>query len=263
MEPKISIITVVFNGAKTLERTILSVVNQNYSNLEYIVIDGGSTDGTIEIIKRYNKYISQWVSEKDEGISDAFNKGIKLATGDWVGLINSDDWYENQVFSLLAHVKPDIDIVYGNLQYWRNFHKDYNFKANHLNLLKEMTLNHPASFVKRHVYLNYGMFDIKYKYAMDYDLMLRFFLAKLSFEHQDKTFAHFSLDGVSDKYWLNAYIEVRNIKLKNGLSSALAHSYYFFQVFRTGISRTLQRIGFSRLVSWYRINLSLMKKSKN
>ena len=89
----ISIITVVLNGEKTLERTIKSVINQSYKNFEHIVIDGGSTDGTIKILKKYSKKISYWKSEKDKGIYDAMNKGIKKSKGNIIGILNSDDYY--------------------------------------------------------------------------------------------------------------------------------------------------------------------------
>lgn len=94
---KISIVTVSYNAAKTIEQTIKSVINQTYSNIEYIVIDGGSTDGTVDIIRKYEDRIAYWVSEPDGGIFDAMNKGIKVATGEVVGIINSDDWYEHDL----------------------------------------------------------------------------------------------------------------------------------------------------------------------
>ncbi|HOT76744.1 MAG TPA: glycosyltransferase [Candidatus Wallbacteria bacterium] len=91
--PKVSVITIVYNGAAGIERTIKSVLGQGYKNLEYIIVDGGSIDGTIDIVKKYEDKIARWVSEKDRGISDAMNKGIALATGDIVGMIHADDWY--------------------------------------------------------------------------------------------------------------------------------------------------------------------------
>lgn len=100
--PLISIITVVYNGEKYLEQTIQSVINQTYKNIEYIVIDGGSTDGTLDIIKKYEEHISYWVSESDKGLYDAMNKGIGVAKGELIGMINSDDWYELEAVEIMA-----------------------------------------------------------------------------------------------------------------------------------------------------------------
>ncbi len=100
--PVISIITIVFNGEKYLDQTIRSVLDQNYPSVQYIIIDGGSTDNSINIIKKYEKDLYFWISEKDNGISDAFNKGIARATGDIIGIINADDWYEHNTFERVA-----------------------------------------------------------------------------------------------------------------------------------------------------------------
>src|ERR1700719_3728267 len=100
--PVISIITIVFNGEKYLDQTIRSVLDQNYPSVQYIIIDGGSTDNSLNIIKKYEKDLYLWVSEKDKGISDAFNKGIARATGDIIGIINADDWYEPETFKRVA-----------------------------------------------------------------------------------------------------------------------------------------------------------------
>lgn len=117
---KVSIITVVWNNADTIKDAIESVLNQTYKNIEYIIVDGGSTDGTIEIIQSYGNKISKFISEKDEGIYDAMNKGIKLATGDIVGILNSDDFYKsNDVIETVVRefISKDIDCLYGDLEY--------------------------------------------------------------------------------------------------------------------------------------------------
>lgn len=117
-EPLVSIITVVFNGEKYLEQTILSVLNQTYSNIEYIIIDGGSSDATLDIINKYTDKIDYWVSEPDSGIYDAMNKGISLATGQLIGIINSDDWYElDAVEEIVRAYKDGSTIIYGFMRH--------------------------------------------------------------------------------------------------------------------------------------------------
>ena len=115
---KISIITVSYNAVKTIEETINSVLNQSYSNIEYIIIDGGSRDGTVDIIKKYQDKINVWISEPDKGIYDAMNKGIKLAKGDWIGIINSDDCYCIDAFDTILNTiskNPNAELIFGNL----------------------------------------------------------------------------------------------------------------------------------------------------
>ncbi len=116
--PKVSIITVVYNGIAHLEQTIQSVLNQTYDNVEYIIIDGGSTDGTVELIKKYEESIAYWVSESDGGIYDAMNKGISNATGEIVGLINADDWYETGTIEKVVETfqNSEVDVVHGSME---------------------------------------------------------------------------------------------------------------------------------------------------
>ncbi len=174
---KISIITIVFNDVKHIEKTIRSVLGQDIQDLEYIIIDGGSTDGTVEIIEKYLDSIDIFISEKDNGIVDAFNKGIQKASGDIIGLVNSGDFLEKGTLQKVSdEFKKDssIDVVYGNVQYWSDDQKEYLYKASHHLLAKFMSINHPAVFVRKELYNRYGLFDNTYKVAMDYDLMLRF-----------------------------------------------------------------------------------------
>jgi hypothetical protein len=156
--PLVSIVTVVYNGAATLERTIQSVLGQGYANIEYVVVDGGSTDGTLDLLRRYEDRLDLWVSERDKGIYDAMNKGVALCTGEWVGLINADDWYEGDTVERVvkaAKARPDINIVHGDIWiHYPNAHRKQKTAKRNGFLLTywEMVLNHPSFFVRRSYY---------------------------------------------------------------------------------------------------------------
>lgn len=157
-EPLVSIVTVVYNGASTLERTIQSVLAQNYPNIEYVVVDGGSTDGTVDLLRKYEDRLDLWVSERDRGIYDAMNKGIALCTGEWVALINADDWYEAGAVAKVVEAakrRADINIVHGDIWiHYPNGHRKLKKAKRNGFLLKywEMVLNHPSFFVRRSYY---------------------------------------------------------------------------------------------------------------
>lgn len=179
---KVSIITVSYNSAETIEETIQSVISQDYPSIEYIIIDGKSTDQTLDIVRKYEDKIATLVSEKDKGIYDALNKGISMATGDIVGLLHADDLYSNyQVISdIVAQFKQShADAVYADLNYvdridtnriirkWKSGeYKEGMFK-------KGWMPPHPTFFVKRECYTKYGIFNLKLRSSADYELMLR------------------------------------------------------------------------------------------
>ena len=208
MNLKVSIITVCFNSEKTIEDTIKSVVNQTYENIEYIVIDGGSTDKTIEIINKYKENISTLISEKDNGIYDAINKGIKLASGDIIANLNSDDFYiDNKVISdvVAAFNEAKTDLLYADLyyvdtkdtskiiRYWKS--KQYKEGL----FLKGWMPPHPTFFVKKEVYQNYGMFNLEFKSAADYEIMLRFIHRyKASITYLPRVIVRMRVGGVSN-----------------------------------------------------------------
>ena len=179
--PKISIITPSYNQVEFLERTILSVLNQNYPNLEYIIIDGGSTDGSIEIIKKYENRITYWVSEKDLGQSNAINKGIKIATGDWIGWQNSDDVYTLNAFhdlSLCINKNIDKNLFIGNVTLIDSndiFIRELNYvKPTYLSLIAEgMVLTNQAAFWKRDIHNQIGDLNENLHYAFDFEWFLR------------------------------------------------------------------------------------------
>ena len=180
---KVSIITVSLNSANTIEDCIKSVVNQSYKNIEYIIIDGGSTDGTLDIIKKYGNKISFWISEKDYGVFDAMNKGINLATGEIVGIINSDDiYFDDFVIENIVEfiTKKNVDTCYGNLIYVdrKNTNRIIRFwksgKYNKTKFKRGWMPPHPTFFVKNQIYKKYGSFNLKFPIVADYEIMLRF-----------------------------------------------------------------------------------------
>ena len=260
MSIKVSIITIVLNQSKTLKKTIDSVKNQNYDNIEYIIIDGGSTDGTIEVIKENNKYISHWISEKDKGISDAFNKGLKFCTGELIGIINADDWYEKDAIRNVVSQMKSGDVFYGNMQYWKKNTKTHLAHANHTFLNKEMTINHPTVFVKKKVYDLLGNFDLTYSCAMDYELLLRFYTNKVKFVYIKKTITHMQGDGISDINWLLGCREVKRAKDKY-LGKKLFNWIWLQKQALTILSfRFLEKIGLNMIVQFYRNNFATIKK---
>ena len=210
---KISIITVVRNNAKTIKDAIESVLCQTYEDIEYIVVDGASTDGTVDIIKSYGNKISKLISEPDKGLYDAMNKGIKLAKGDVVGILNSDDFYKsNDVLETVANefLKNDIDCVYGDLEYVSandtskviRYWKSKEFKEGLFQ--RGWHPAHPTFFVKRKFYEKYGVFDLNFKIASDYELMLRFIEKyKLIPLYVNKTFVKMRVGGKSNQSLLN------------------------------------------------------------
>lgn len=261
---KVSVITVVYNGEKYLRRAIESVLNQNYHNIEYIIIDGGSRDSSISIIKEYESRITYWCSESDNGIADAFNKGIKKATGELVGILNCDDWYEADTIAKAVEACQlhKADVLHGKMQYWINEEKEYVFTANHDLLLKEMVMNHPTVFVRREIYEKYGSFEEKWHYAMDYELLLRLYVSGVKFHYIPEITANMQLGGASDLNWTKAFWESFLIKKKHLRKSFSPFCYFIYMLLRKFISKTMPEIGLGFLQKFYRRYFSQTVKIK-
>jgi glycosyltransferase involved in cell wall biosynthesis len=250
-KPLISIITIVFNGELFLERTINSVIDQNYCNVEYIVIDGGSTDKTLDILEKYDAKIDCWVSEPDKGISDAFNKGIKLATGEIIGLINADDYYSDGALSNVAQAfaENDIDYLYGNI----NLHK---LSGEKLRVVRPrynskfpyggMPVPHPSLFIRKKVYDQIGLYNLNYKIAMDYELFIRIHEQQYKSLYLDFEIAHFSLGGISDSHIGASHKENLKVALnsKQG-GKTRAYLEFIYRYIRTLLKRVVYKIGFN------------------
>jgi glycosyltransferase involved in cell wall biosynthesis len=204
---KVSIITVCFNSCKTLERTLQSVLGQSYLSYEYIIVDGASTDGTLELIKRFEPLFAgrlRYISEPDKGIYDAMNKGIRMATGELIGILNSDDWYEeNALAEAVAHIQPECpyQVVYG---VGAIHDEDGDLVKVHFvsakGLKKGEMIFHPASFVTADTYRQFGLFDLRYRIVGDLDFMMRLDkTGQVTFIPVLKILAHFTKGGISTR----------------------------------------------------------------
>jgi len=244
---KISVITVVYNNEATVERALCSVLEQNYPNIEYIVVDGGSTDNTLSIINKYSDKIDVIISEKDNGIYDAMNKGIENASGDVVGILNSDDtYYDKDSLNAVgtAFEKYDTDSVFADViivkenkqnsivRYYRaKSFKLWHFRFGHMP-------GHASFFVKREYFDKHGLYDTRFKISADFDLLLRYlFLNKLSYKYIPKTLVRMSLGGVSTQGFSSIKQmnkELKQIFKKNNVNSSVIMIYmkYFAKVFQ-------------------------------
>jgi len=230
-KPKVSIITVVYNGIKYMEQTILSVLGQSYDNIEYIIIDGGSTDGTVEIIKQYEDKINYWVSEADDGIYDAMNKGLAKVTGEIVGIINADDWYEKDAVSIVVDTfdKKNTDVVHGSMRIVKESGESFVKIAydDIGNLKKGMLLNHPTVFVKKSLYEKYGIFDTSYRIVADWELMMRWFSKDVDFAPTKETLANFRMGGVSSEHLKRSFLEKHRVRQEHKVCSGIDWYYVY------------------------------------
>lgn len=202
MEPKISIITITYNSEATLDETILSVTMQAYPALEYVIIDGGSTDGTLDIIQKYKDKIQIVVSEPDHGISDAFNKGITKATGEIIGIINSDDILLPGALQKVAEeYDPKVDVYSGHILFWDvdtdetfSSYPDVTFDT----LKLQYNVAHPARFIRKDAYERYGLYRKSLRYMMDIELLCRFYKQGARFMLIDSPLAKFRIGGTTN-----------------------------------------------------------------
>ena len=198
----ISIITIVLDGKDSIEETILSVINQDINNLEYIIIDGGSTDGTLDILDKYKNHIYKIVSGKDGGIYQAINKGISYCSYHLVGIIHCGDIYKPNALLKVYNVanQSNADVLYGDLEIKEEYEDGFILRkesANHKRLNNNMSIFHPATFVKLSVYRTIGGYDCDYKIASDYDFFLNLYFKDYEFVHIPFYLASFRSGGLS------------------------------------------------------------------
>ena len=219
---KVSIITVCYNSEKTIRKTIKSVLDQTYKNIEYIIVDGASKDGTLDIVNKYREAFGDRltvISESDDGIYYAMNKGIKILTGELIGIINSDDWYEEDAVEKIVrnynerHVSK-YEVYYGMTGIIKNGELLTVSKSSHENLEEDM-ISHPSCFITKATYEKYGLYDTRYTCVADYDLMLRYKRSNVvRFIPVDEHIANFSIGGMSSTG--KAYIDLLKLKLNYG-----------------------------------------------
>lgn len=239
---KVSIITVCYNSSRTIQRTFESVLGQSYPEIEYLVIDGRSTDGTVDIIKKYETLFQgrmRWVSEEDEGIYDAMNKGIAMASGELIGIINSDDYYEYNAVEIIKNEMTEerYQILYGAMRIWKNGMEESVSILSH-QFLKDRMIGHPSCFVTKAVYEDFGYYDTRYSSVADYDFMLKMAANKdVHFIPVYELIANFVSGGMcaSDK----AYMELMEMRKAHGLISD--YQYRKFRV-ENCICKILRRL---------------------
>ena len=258
--PKITIVTVCYNSELTIVNTIESIVKQDYDNFEYVIVDGNSTDRTMEIVKKYeNQYpFIIAISEPDNGIADAFNKGIRMATGELIALINSDDALAEGALQLVAETydRTNADVIYGDTIVID--------KKNGLRMIKkggdverikyEMPFIHQSCHVKKSAYDMWGGYNSEYKICMDYDLIARLYANGCKFAYADGVLSVFSYGGTSCEHPFRTINENFLIARKHGLTLIEEIPY------RTIITvRNLFKIILEKLGLWGKLSLSIKK----
>ncbi len=216
---RVSVITACLNSIKTIEQTILSVMGQNYENIEHIIVDGGSTDGTLDVIRYYSERNGniKWISEPDRGIYDAMNKGLMLAGGEVIGILNSDDWYEKNAIIRVVNrfAATEADMIYGRIRMvYSNGFCRIKLNPNISEVYYQMPAPHPASFIKREVYNELGNFDIHYGIAADYEMLLRIYTTQKKIVELPEVLTNFRENGASRKNLRMCAEETREISYR-------------------------------------------------
>ncbi len=260
----ISIITPTFNSEKDIDKCVQSIINQTYKSFEHIIIDNLSSDKTLDKIKNIyssNKLLSNLriISEKDCGISDAFNKGIKAASGDIIGILNSDDYYYSiDVFEKIKNefLNPEISIVHGDIYFFDEIHGSNIRKPLMAKMMSGFVYNHPTMFVRKSLYQILGYYDVSYKFSMDFEFYCRISKYsnpdKFSVYISDSPLVQMNSGGAS---WQNELQSIEEIKLalnKYDLWYKAGKSFYRHRKIRTLIKRIITKIGLNNIVKIWR-----------
>jgi len=250
-KPLISIITVVYNGEQYLEETILSVINQTYDNVEYIIIDGGSSDETLDIIKKYEDRIDYWVSEKDDGISDAFNKGVKVSSGDYINFQGDGDGFVSldALEKVFQDINPDEDIFVSNRIQRVDVDGKEIFTSNHIksfdkrSLLFRMSMPHQGLFTHKSYFEKYGLFDVNNTFCMDYEHLLRSYKEFPKVVTKNLVLARWRADGIGNGRTLEIFKEYDKIKRDNNVANSLVLDFIkYWTLFKYYVKQLIRRV---------------------
>lgn len=262
--PLVTIITVVYNGKKHLKETIVSVLSQTYDNIEYIVIDGGSTDGTLNIISKYDFAIDYWLSEKDDGIYDAMNKGISLSTGEFIGILNSDDLiYPETVKNVISAFKEKsiAEFTFGKVELATEEGKVYGIskslpekKITDFTKDISMPFPHMTMYVKRKLYKSIGLFNTKYKLSADYDFSLKLLKQEISSVELIEPIGFFRRGGRSGG--LETWFDTREVLFDHGVWNIFSYRLILSSIIKSFLGKKMP-------LSVVKMIKKIKKKSKN
>ena len=238
----VTVVTVVFNDAKQIEETLNSVINQTYDNVEYLVIDGGSTDGTLSVLGKYDDQIDYWVSECDKGIYDAMNKGIELATGGWLNFMNSGDKYFSsdvlmQIFGVWNF--SNVDIIYGNNEVRYPYKSRLASAGNIGNLWKGSQFSHQSAFIRSDLH-KASRYNISNRIAADFEFFYLCYVKGRVFRYLDKTIATVSSGGLSDTNRIDSIVGFWNLQEKNTSTNI----FYIWMILKEMVKDRLRKIPF-------------------
>ena len=242
---KITIITPVFNNVQTIEKTIKSVLSQKTNDVEYIVVDGKSTDGTLDVISRYADMIDIVISEKDKGIPDAYNKGIVRAGGELIGIVAADDQLIAGTIDIIKGTYDGTsDVFSGHVIEYDGHRYIKRYSMRNLGLLKQRTsIEHPATFIRKSAYMKYGLYSLDYKCAIDRELLLRFYISGASFQIVDEFLSFMMGGGIStDDPTKYAFPEDRLVSIKYGMSRKRAEGIFKNACYRYKIQKRTKQI---------------------
>lgn len=258
--PILSVITVTRNAAATLNNCLASVAQQDDLAIEHLVIDGGSTDGTLDTLANWKQHPLYWISEADRGISNAFNKGIALAKGEFIGILNADDIYtagtlRRAVATLINN--PQAGFCFGHCLHrevdgrtWMNLGNPRYFERMRYFM---PDVNHPTMIIRKDIYAQVGGYDERWRYAMDYDWLARAEALGIRGILIDDTQAEMAMGGLSDRNWKKSYREARDIAILHGAPVLTAHLDHLGRILKGSLRRTLVILGAHRLEEQIRL----------
>jgi len=264
--PLVSIVTTCFNAEKTIERAIKSVLNQNYKNIEYIIIDACSNDNTKRIIDKYKTHLSYYDSQQDRGISDGWNKGIKKSKGEYIQILNADDYIpKNKITESIECFKknPNASYVFGDLiMVNKNSEPLYKIKGDE-NYSKEVEywtprINHPTLMAKKNIYDKYGLFSEEYKIAMDYEWLLRIHKKGAIGYYSEKIISFMQEGGQSEKL-ISSIIEEYNVSVKYGKPKIIIMTIQIIRYIKTSIRKLIENLFHFKYKKFYRSGIEEIK----